>query len=341
MCSVLYSAMPWYRHLLWPFALLYGVGVGFRNLLFTFKILPVWKFEVPVICVGSMEMGGTGKSQLVHYIVKLLLENGKNVAVISRGYGRSTSGFRMVEEDSTAKEVGDEPLQVKRRFPNVLVAVCENRVYGIEQLLDFTPEPDFVVMDDGFQHRSIKPKLSILVTKGSFPFVRNFLFPVGTLREPVFGAFRANAVVFTGLTDEEKTSQLIIDEFILSKTVSSDPVHISGAELIDGFPDAAVLFSGIANADRFETTMSSKTNVLAHVKFRDHRNYTLKDIRMLRKKIDSFGASAKAVYTTEKDAVRLINTPLLKEFGDIPVYYIPVELVFMYESKAKFDKLIL
>ena len=168
--------MPWYRHLLWPFAIVYGIFVWLRNRLFDFGVLPSKEFAVPIICVGNLETGGTGKSPLVNYVVQVLANNGRSVAVLSRGYGRLTKGFRLVSVSSLASEVGDEPLQLKRRLPKVNVAVCENRVQGIEKLLASSQKPDVIVMDDGFQHRWVKPSLSILVTPSRNPFWKNYRF---------------------------------------------------------------------------------------------------------------------------------------------------------------------
>lgn len=332
--------MSWYRHLLWPFAILYGMGVGFRNLLFDLGILPSKQFDVPVVCVGNLETGGTGKSPLVSYIVRMLLQKGKNVAVISRGYGRRTSGFRMVEEESRAVDVGDEPLQLKLRYPKAVVAVCEKRVEGIEKLLQLNPKPDFVVMDDGFQHRWVKPSFSILTTSAALPYYQNWLLPVGTLREPIRSAVRSDVRVMTSVSPNTPNS-IFEDDVFATASYLEDEIQILGDTKALEPDDIIVGFCGIANADRFEMALEDNFDLKAFVTYSDHHNYTESDLRSLRKKIDSFGGSVQAVVTTEKDAVRLVNTPLLNELGNIPVYYLPIDVEFLFDMAADFETMIL
>ncbi|MCB9187205.1 MAG: tetraacyldisaccharide 4'-kinase [Flavobacteriales bacterium] len=330
--------MPWYRHLLWPFAVLYGLGVWFRNRLFDLGILPSKQFDVPTICAGNLEAGGTGKSPVVLYILKLLSGNGFNVAMLSRGYGRKTTGFRLVSESDSVADVGDEPLQAKFRFPNLTIAVCEDRVKGIEQLLASENRPDAIVMDDGFQHRWVKPSFSLLVTRSGFPFWRNHLLPVGSLREAKSERKRADALVVIGDDSVELPFQ---EMSFKAKIEVSDLIQISGTETDVLKIETVVLLSGIANSHRFEHLAKQKFSVLEHLKFGDHHNYTVSDIQLLRKKLDSFGATAQAVVTTEKDAVRLKNSSLLNELGQTPVFYLPIDISFDANDSQKFDQMIL
>ncbi len=338
--------MPWYRHFLWPLAILFGMGVAIRNFLFDIGVLQSRQFDVPVICVGNLEVGGTGKSPLVSFLVKMLLNAGKNVAVISRGYGRKTKGFYLVDVDSNAVEMGDEPLQLKLKFSDAAVAVCEDRVVGIGKLLELHPKPDFVIMDDGFQHRWVKPTLSILTTNAQFPFFENFLLPVGTLREPANSRDRADVIVFTNSSQEvDATKYKGTANAFHSSIVGKKLVMLRGDEKgHDNEPlssGSVLLFSGIANAHRFKSEAEKHHDVIGHIVFKDHHSYTVEDVRLLRKKIDSFGAACKAVITTEKDAARLKGSPFLQEFGSIPVYYLPVELEFLSDTEKEFEKLIL
>jgi tetraacyldisaccharide 4'-kinase len=333
--------MPWYRHLLWPFALVYAIVVSVRNRLFDSRLLPSKRFGVPLMCVGNLEMGGTGKSPLVGHIVRLLLEDGKRVAVVSRGYGRKTSGFRMVETDSSASDVGDEPLQLKRKYPNAVVAVCENRVEGIELLLKLQPKPEVVVMDDGFQHRWVKPSLSILTTPARLPFGKNHLFPVGTLREPASAAKRADVVVFTGSNEASKDKPNSAARSFRTGVVASNPIHFHGEPLVLNRADGVLCFSGIAKPERFIETVSAAYHVKGQVAFPDHHPYSKADVEDLRQKMDSFGADVKAIITTEKDAARLIDTPLLSGFANASVFYLPIELLFLDDTQHDFEKLIL
>ncbi len=330
--------MPWYRHLLWPFAVLYGLGVWLRNRLFDFGVLSSKQFDVPIICVGNLEAGGTGKSPVVLCILKLLSENGLNVAMLSRGYGRSTKGFREVSETDSVADVGDEPLQAKLRFPSLIIAVCENRVKGIERLLASGNRPDVIVMDDGFQHRWVKPSFSVLVTESGFPFWKNHLLPVGTLREAKSEKSRADALVVMG-------NDMVEADFngasFNAQIVVKDLVQIAGKAVDASEIDSVVLVSGIANSHRFEKIAKQNMSVLEHVKFGDHHNYSAAELKSLRKKLDSFGAAAQAVVTTEKDAARLKNSSLLDELGQTPVFYLPIDISFKGNDAQRFDKMIL
>ena len=330
--------MPWYRHLLWPFAILYGIAVWIRNRLFDFGVFSSEKFDVPVICVGNLEAGGSGKSPLVNYIVALLAKNNRNVAMLSRGYGRSTNGFRLVEETCSASEVGDEPLQAKFRFPAVTVAVCENRVKGIRQLLESTPKPDVIVMDDGFQHRWVKPSLSILVTPSRQPFWQNYVLPVGTLREAKSESKRADRLVVSGAENSFVANAGFDAASFHSKVVTSALVQFSGNRLDVAEIQDVVLFSGIANQERFEDSVANNYKVLEHLKFADHHNYSVSDLSSLRK-LDSFGTTVNAVITTEKDAARLANSTILQELKNVPMFYLPINIEFG-EMTSEFDKMI-
>jgi len=331
--------MPWYRHLLWPVAILYGIVVWIRNRLFDFGILSSREFDVPVICVGNLEAGGTGKSPLVNYVVALLVRNNRNVAVLSRGYGRSTKGFLLVDVTSSALEIGDEPLQAKRRFPNVAIAVCENRVKGIEQLLKTPPKPDVIVMDDGFQHRWVKPSLSILVTPSRKPFWKNYFLPVGTLREAKAESRRADLLVVSGSEEGCVSDSIFNGTTFHSKIVSGELVQFSGAKMSVSDIQDVVLFSGIANEQRFEESVSKNHKVRKHLKFADHHNYTLGNLSTLRN-LDSFGTTVNAVIATEKDAARLANSTILEELKNVPMFFLPINIVFG-EMTSEFDKRIL
>ncbi len=331
--------MPWYRHLLWPFAIVYGIFVWLRNRLFDFGVLPSKEFAVPIICVGNLETGGTGKSPLVNYVVQVLANNGRNVAVLSRGYGRLTKGFRLVSVSSLASEVGDEPLQLKRRLPKVNVAVCENRVQGIEKLLASSQKPDVIVMDDGFQHRWVKPSLSILVTPSRNPFWKNYLLPVGTLREAKLESARADVLVLTGLSEKQVASSNFKGKTFRSKTVSEELIQLSGRKMEVSEIQEVLLFSGIANEERFEKSVAVYHKVLGHLKFADHHNYTSEDLKSLRN-LDSFGATVNAVITTEKDAARLDNAVILNELKHVSMFYLPIRIDFGKQT-SDFEKMIL
>ena len=332
--------MPWYRHFLWPFAFLYGLGVFIRNKLFDFGLLKSEEFEVPIICVGNLEVGGTGKSPLILYTLKVLTENGLEVAVVSRGYGRKTSGFRLVDQDCDAQEVGDEPIQAKLRFPNVTVAVCENRVEGVRKLIELHGGLNVILLDDGFQHRWIKPKLNILTASSKQSLSDNYLLPVGTLRESLLGLRRAEAVVVSSNLHRQALANFNGNVF-QSSMESGELNWISGERRNLNDIKSVLLFSGIANSERFEQTASKNFKISGHLQFGDHHNYTTSDLQRLQEKYNSFGAAEMAIVTTEKDAARLVNSNLLNQLDQIPVFYLPVDVVFNETTAAQFDKMIL
>ncbi len=270
--------MPWYKHFLWPFAILFASVVWLRNRLFDFGVLPSRKFDIPIICVGNLEVGGTGKSPIVMYLVGLLRSNSLKVAVLSRGYGRRTKGFLLAEKNSTVADIGDEAKQVKSRFPNVIVAVSENRVSGVERLMSFDQKPDVVIMDDGFQHRRLTPSLSILTTSGKLPFWKNYPLPVGTLRESRAEAERADVLIMPDTNSVDLPTRFDLSVF-RTKMKTKKPVQIYGdqCELQDS--EKVILLSGIGNPKRFENTAKQLFEIVDHFKRQDHHVFTQSDFK--------------------------------------------------------------
>lgn len=334
------TAMRYLRHVLWPIAIIYGAIVAFRNLLFDVGILSSTSFNVPIISVGNLEMGGTGKSPLVLHICKLLLDKGVNVAVLSRGYGRKSSGFLLVNETNSSNEVGDEPLQVKHRFPGAKVAVCERRGEGIERLLAMDSPPDVIVLDDAFQHRWVKPSLSILTTPAPFPFWKKHLFPVGSLREWTFGAKRANALVLTGSFEEEENVPFDGAVFHCQASIQ-DIVHFSGKNIDLKKDDAVVLLSGIAHPERFVQSASLHYSILGSQLHADHHEFTQEDIKRLLQLFHSFGVLKKAILITEKDAARLRNSLHLEFLKETPVYVAQIGLNWKANHEQRFNQILL
>jgi len=314
------------RHLLWPFALLYGAGVAVRGWLFDRGILRSEGFKVPVICVGNLETGGTGKSPLVLHICALLAERGHRVALLSRGYGRSGTDFRWVTPESTVGEVGDEPLQARLRLGDgVRVAVCADRVQGIRAILGERPSADVIVLDDAFQHRHVRPSLSILVTPSERPFWRNHLLPVGSLRDLPSAASRADALILMG-NGPVNGAMPFAGRVFSASVAGGAPVHFLGEKTTLAEGDGVLLLSGIARPQRFNGMAGKRFNILGHSSFSDHHVFTADELRALRERFLSFGSHAKAILTTEKDAARLRNDPERRMLGDVPVFFLPIAL---------------
>ncbi len=343
--------MTWFRVLLFPFSLIYGLIIHIRNTLFDWNVLPSREFPVPVISIGNLSTGGTGKTPHVEYLIRLL-QNQRKIAVLSRGYKRKSRGYVQAKPGSSVKDIGDEATQINNKFPHVMVVVQERRRAGISRILKEHPDIDLIILDDAFQHRYVKPGLNILLTEYYNPFFRNFLLPCGNLREPKSGIKRADVVVIT------KTPQVFspLDRrFFLQKLqpFKTKNVFFSGlhySSLIQLWSDSAktrslnfktvFLFTGIANPEALEEHLKKQCQELFLYKFPDHYQFRTDDLKKLLNDYRANISQSKAIITTEKDATRL-NTPELKEiFAGIPVYYLPVQVRFHEPDRKHFDKII-
>lgn len=335
------------RYLLWPFALIYGLVVIIRNKLFDWGVFHSSSFDVPVISVGNLSTGGTGKTPQIEYLVELLKHDYK-VATLSRGYGGSSKSFTLVDADSTANEVGDEPLQIKLKHPDVIVLVEPDRILGINKLLSDI-NPDIILLDDAFQHRKVKPGLSILITPYSSPFYNDALLPAGNLREPISGKSRADIMVVSKcpmeISEGEKKS--IIDKL---KPNASQQVFFSGIDYavpmsLDGVnhlevgeDTSVVLVTGIANPTPLVKHIEARYQLKEHVKYADHHAFSEGDIQSIRQKFSIIAGTEKAILTTEKDAARLRSMNL----KGLPVYYLPIEVRFIgHGEEERFNNVIL
>ena len=330
------------KYLLYPFAILYDIITSIRNRLYDLGYKPSAAFEIPVIVVGNLAVGGTGKTPMVEYLIRLLRPTFK-VATLSRGYGRSTKGFRIVTANDNAGSVGDEPFQLYRKFDAAVpVAVGEERAMAIPLLLhDF--ELDALILDDAFQHRRVKGSFYILLTDYSRPFYKDFLLPAGRLREARVGAARTDVVVVTKcpdlLQDEERMQ---IENEIRKYT--DKPVFFSciryGLPLPlnhdQPFVHKIVLLSGIANATGFEQYALKHFEMVKHFAFADHHTFSADELREV---VTLAKQQHAVVLTTEKDATRLqpfANTPL---FEGVPIFYLPIEAEFL-KNGEDFDEMV-
>jgi tetraacyldisaccharide 4'-kinase len=343
--------MTWIRVILFPFCWLYGVITWLRNKFFDWGVLPSEEFDVPVISVGNLSTGGTGKTPHVEYLIRLLQED-YHIAVVSRGYKRKTSGLVVATPDSTAADIGDEPLQIARKFPKVLVVVHGKRRKAIRFIREKHPEIDIVLMDDGFQHRYVQPGLNLLLTEYYKPFFQNFVLPCGNLREFKKGSRRANALIVT------KTPKVFspldrrfflkkLDRFKLPKIFFSyiqygDWVPFHDDESLQektGFK-TVFLFTGIANTSALEEHLKEQCEELHLLRHPDHHQFTESDILKLKKQFRETYSGSKAVVITEKDAMRLQQPELREALKSLPVYYIPIEVAFHDQDRAGFRDLV-
>lgn len=334
--------------LLFPFALLYGLIAFIRNKCYDWGICKSTRFDFPVISVGNLSMGGTGKTPHVEYLIALLSKNYK-VAVLSRGYKRDTSGFRIATRKSTAKEIGDEPLQIKRKFPDLNVAVHRNRVKGIKLIKEKFPETDIVLLDDAFQHRSLKPGLSILLSDFHKLYTNDYPFPVGSLREFRHGARRADIIMVTKTAPVlspitvRRINGLIKPrrhQKVYFSTISYGMIKpLPGLDLEPPRDDlsSVLLFAGIANMYPLKDHVQKMCNHLYQLRYKDHHKYTSSDYAHIRKKFENIFTQNKVIITTEKDAMRIAIPKIPNELQGLPIYYIPIESKIHKEFRKDFN----
>lgn len=344
------------RLILYLFSLVYGMVVNFRNMLFNMNVLHSREFDVPVIAVGNITVGGTGKTPHTEYLIRLLSPK-FHVAVLSRGYKRKTRGFVLVEADSDSKQVGDEPLQIKQKFPSVMVAVDEKRVRGIDKILEISERrPDVILLDDAFQHRYVMPAINILLIDFSRMITEDSLLPLGRLREPASNRDRATIIIVTKCPREVKP----IDERIITKDLHIWPYQdlyfsrLKYGELTPVFPDKTfaqplchdgeagiLLLTGIANPQPLKERMLKVTPSVVSAEFPDHHAFSLKDMEKVAAQFEAMTMAKKIVVTTEKDALRLRELENLPEVIAANLYYLPIEIRFVNQTDNDFDKKIL
>jgi tetraacyldisaccharide 4'-kinase len=337
-----------FRILLLPFALLYWLAIGLRNWLYDKKILKSAEFGLPLICVGNLSVGGTGKSPMVEYLVELL-KNRYRIATLSRGYKRKTRGYLLANEHTTALDIGDEPMQFHLKFPGVPVAVGEERIEAIPQLLHDRPDTEVIILDDAFQHRSIKAGLNILLTDYNNLFTRDFLLPTGDLRDQKKSYKRAEVIIVTkckpGLTEEER--QKLVNEIkplphqqIFFTSIAYGELHHVISGLTGSFSRSAeiLLVSGIANPRPLKKMLEEHSNIYHLLQYSDHHIFTIDDLKEIRTKYDELTSAEKIILTTEKDAVRLQK--FSNEIEGLPFFVIPVRHQFLFNGGKVFDDLV-
>ncbi len=342
------------RILVFPFAFIYGIIMLIRNKLFDWKILSSEYFKIPTISVGNLSTGGTGKTPLVEYMVRLLFENFK-IATLSRGYGRKSKGFINAGIESNYYQIGDEPLQFKQKFPEITVAVDEKRRRGIKLLSNLDTELDVILLDDAFQHRRVNAGLSILLTDFHKLYTNDYIVPAGTLREFRSGAKRADVIIVTKtysvlspLTRRRITKLIKPNK---NQTLLFSYIKYNHLQFVPGLNyktkqpkrkfNTILLFTGIANSYPLLEHIKSFCYELLVIEFYDHHKYTQKDTEKIIKTYSEIFSKNKAIVTTEKDSMRLYKTKLIKNFENLPLYFIPIEIKFHDKDKSKFDKIVL
>jgi tetraacyldisaccharide 4'-kinase len=345
--------------LLYPFSIIYRLVTDIRNILFDNGILTSEEFNIPVICVGNITVGGTGKTPLTEYLVDLLSKE-FNVAVLSRGYKRKSSGFRIADLSSTVREVGDEPLQIFRKYPEIIVAVDKNRRNGIRTILKKYPDTDVIIMDDGFQHRWVKPGFSILITDYSRLITRDYLMPYGKLRENRNNRKRAGLIIVSKMPGEtgeqEMTSiagevkynsrqKIFFTSFSYNNLIplfenkNSREFHFPEAGSLNN--NGAVLITGIAVPGSLKQFLEQHFRKIIHLNFPDHYYFRERDIEKIREAWKNLESDEKILITTEKDAVRLREFTNIEDQLKRALHLIPVKVSFLKNDKKEFDNLII
>jgi len=344
------KALQYLKILLYPFSLLYGLVMWIRNRLYDSGTLTAVSFDIPMIAVGNLSVGGTGKTPHVEYLIRLLKER-FSVATLSRGYNRKTRGFFLANEDSTAAQLGDEPMQFHQKFPDISVCVGEERMLAVPELLRERQETQVILLDDAFQHRSIKPGKNILVTEYNRPFTRDHVVPFGRLREGRKGYERADIIIVSkcpaNMPEAEK--QALTREIAplphqglfftclqygeLYDMLSGQPVSVS--------PDASVLLvCGIARPAPLVQHLKDQYKEVFLLPFPDHYYYGNNDLEKIERELKGLPGTEKLVITTEKDAVRLhLLQARLEQLG-LQMAVIPVEISFLFGEGNSFNNYI-
>lgn len=338
----------WLRPLSW----IYGLGVKFRNLLFEIGILKSKSFDVPIISVGNITVGGTGKTPHVEYLVELLHDK-FNVAVLSRGYKRKSKGFIVADKKDNATTIGDEPYQMKQKYQNVTIAVDKDRCNGIEMLMNNNVAKDIevVLLDDAFQHRYVKPGINILLVDYHRLIIYDTLLPAGRLREPLSGKNRADIVIITKCPSSLKP----MDFRVITKAMNLFPyqqlyfTRIEYSNLTPiycgeerplssiGKDENILLLTGIASPKQMIIDLEPYSNNITPMTFDDHHAFTAKDIEFINNTFAEM-PSPKTIITTEKDATRIFGQQGLSDEVRHNIYSLPIKVKFMQEQEESFNE---
>ncbi|GAB3936132.1 tetraacyldisaccharide 4'-kinase [Mucilaginibacter myungsuensis] len=337
------------RLLLLPISLIYGLVVIIRNWCYDVGLFKSTSFNLPVISVGNLDVGGSGKTPMTEYLIRLLKQD-HQLATLSRGYGRETKGFRIATVNSAASEVGDEPLQLKRKFPDVNVTVCEDRVAGAERLL---ADNDVIILDDAFQHRAIKPGFSILLF--DYKQIQNFntfLLPAGNRREPARGRKRADIIVVTKTPREADLGELkhvrekiapYPHQQLFFAGIQYQPLQLNGTatDMVIDKDTTVFLLTGIANPLlTIHHYLSRYTPRIIHHKYPDHHRFSTKNIAKLADEFAVCTADKKIIVTTEKDMQRLGEQDLQSLVAKLTIYTLPIGVEFLNDEGQHFNQLI-
>ncbi len=337
-----------FRYLLLPFSIIYGLIIRTRNWFFDKGFIKSAAFNFPIICVGNLAVGGTGKTPMVEYLIRILIKD-FSVATLSRGYKRKTKGFGIANENTTALEIGDEPMQFHLKFPEISVAVGEERLVAIPQLLHDRPDTEIIILDDAFQHRPVRAGLNILLTDYKNLYSRDLLIPAGDLRDTRQSANRAEIIIVTkcshNLSGEERN--LILKELktrpgqsvFFTEILYTRLYHLFNKTKFLITPDLELLLiCGIANPEPLQDFLTAHLKSYEMLRFPDHHIFSISDLEEIKKQFEKMLSANKIILTTEKDGVRLRKFE--NELKNFPIYILPIQHSFMFNDADRFYNLI-
>lgn len=342
-----------YSILLYPFSLIYGLVIWIRNSLFDLGILKSAEFPIPTISVGNITVGGTGKTPHTEYLVRLLKDE-FNVATLSRGYKRKTRKFLLATSDSGVNDIGDEPVQIKHKFPDIHVAVDRKRVNGIKELMKRIPDLDLILLDDAYQHRYVKPGLSILLIDYNRPISEDHLLPAGRLREHVYEKRRASIVLITKCPDRLKPIELRIiykdlklfpfQHLFFTKLSYGVPVPVfietknpPGLSDMKAARPGILMVTGIAGPRLYKKHLRGISTNIKEMNYPDHHAFTEKDVARIQQSYKEIDEQEKFIFTTEKDAMRLRKFTNIDPSIRDRMFYIPVGIEVLNEEGEIFN----
>jgi tetraacyldisaccharide 4'-kinase len=334
-----------------PISLVYGMVTSFRNLLYDKELIQSTRFNFPVISVGNITVGGTGKTPHVEFLIELLQAKYK-VAVLSRGYKRRTKGFLLASENSNSQAIGDEPFQIYQKFKNATVAVDEKRVNGIQQLKGIQPDINVVLLDDAFQHRAVNPGLKILLTDYSRLYIHDSLLPGGLLRECKSGSKRADIVVITkcptGINDADITQlthklNIQSHQSLYFSTIVYNAIkpvfNTEKQSAITDLTDFIVLLvTGIVTHTPIVDHLKQQNALVETLSYRDHHHFTSNNYSEIEQKFIHLQSDKKIILVTEKDAARIVSSPNFPESLKNCIYFLPIRIQFLQNKQTQFSQ---
>lgn len=341
-----HTILRYLQLLLLPLSLPMYAYIYLRHLCYSLGWLHSTRFGLPVICIGNLSVGGTGKSPMTEYLLEMLLPQHK-VAVLSRGYGRSTVGYLLAQPGATAAHIGDEPLQILTKYTAATVAVGEQRVPALQKLLAAKPGLQVVLLDDAFQHRAIAAGLNILLTTWQRPYWQDYVLPAGQLRDVRQRATSAQVIVVTkcppelSLPERDAFARRVRlqpgQQLFFATLAYGTPYHLFTRQPMPLAPhQGGLLLTGIAHPQQLQQYLARHSGTWQHLAYADHHPYTVQDIDRILESYHSLPAAQKIILTTEKDAMRLC--PLLQGQAHLPIYALPVAHRFLFEAAPIFEQ---